>query len=139
MKYRLKDKELQKKLDELSNGDFTRKLEGNSKTYAHEFKNYGNGIAVRVQFGEKSLNAERFHVFLSIDDVEQVQEYDPNEWNDFPAVKPPEDVWMRCEFDHPDGRTLRYIARYIEAEGNFFWMDQNMNEIDVSRFRPWEE
>lgn len=31
MKYRLKDRELQKKLDEISNGDFSRELASNKK------------------------------------------------------------------------------------------------------------
>lgn len=31
MKYRLKDRELQKKLDEISGGDFSRQLESNEK------------------------------------------------------------------------------------------------------------
>ena len=147
MKYRLKDKELQKKIDEISGGDFTRKLEGNSKTYAREFKNYGNDIAVRVEFGEKSLNAGRFHVFLSIDDVEQIQEeYDPHAWNDYPEVKPPEDVLMATEFywsqkDFEEECPCR--SCWMFKNGKWHWMDGRDCPVDYGlkniRFRPWSQ
>lgn len=37
MKYRLKDRELQRKLDELSNGDFSRQLASNEKRLDSDF------------------------------------------------------------------------------------------------------
>ena len=38
MKYRLKDRELQKKLDEISGGDFSRQLESNEKRICTDLK-----------------------------------------------------------------------------------------------------
>lgn len=137
MKYRLKDKELQKKLDEISGGDFTRKLEENAKAYEREFEYYGGGATVRFQLGNNALNSERLHVFLNIDDVELVKEYDPHAWNEYPEVTPPEGVLMRLEFDDRFFTAGRYHAARKE------WRDSNWKAFpvtaNVKRFRPWED
>mgnify|MGYP006875992522 CR=1 FL=1 len=41
---------------------------------------------------------------ITPDMLEEVREYAPHKWNDFPEVEPPEDVWMRVE-RCVDGRT----------------------------------
>ena len=90
-KYRLKDQELQKKLDEISGGSFTESLESIKKPSCIVFQARNGGPAMSVN--------------LMKQDIEQFLEYNPNDWNIFPDVTPPEGVMMRCIIKTP-GRNL---------------------------------
>lgn len=90
-KYRLKDQELQKKLDEISGGSFTESLESIKKPSCIVFQARNGGPAMSVN--------------LTKQDIEQFLEYNPNDWNVFPDVTPPEGVMMRCIIKTP-GRNL---------------------------------
>lgn len=128
MKYRLKNQDLQHRLEAFLGKEFVEEalIKGDVDNYILTiYADLGDGAYVDVG--------------IHIDDLEEIEEYDPDKWNNYPSVTPPKGVWMRCEFDQPNGRTLLHIARYIEDEGSFYWIDQNMNEIDVSRFRPWDD
>ena len=103
-KYRLKDKELQKKLDEISNGDFSRQIEGNLQNIKGNLQNIkGRGTtdaAYRLFFGELPGRYEivnRFSMLLYEHEIEVFEEYNPNDWNNFPEVTPPDGVLMRVE------------------------------------------
>nr|DAH43616.1 MAG TPA: hypothetical protein [Caudoviricetes sp.] len=104
-KYRLKDQELQKKLDEISDGDFSRQIEGNLQN----IKGRGTTDAdYRLFFGELPGRYEivnRFSMLLYEHEIEVFEEYDPHDWNVFPNVTPPEGVMMRCIIKTP-GRNL---------------------------------
>lgn len=91
--YRLRDRKLQQKLDELSHGAFSEMLKTMGKFLAQK-------TATHVQLGES-----RFTVTLFKEDFETEPEYDPNDWNVFPDVTPPEGVMMRCIIKTP-GRNL---------------------------------
>ena len=129
MKYRLKDQELQRKLDELSDGDFSRKLQ----TYRFDY-----GLSNFVQFGESApFDATKFRVFISNEDVEAVPEYDPHAWNDFPKVMPPEKGTYRVEVfeDSDDSEPKIKAAGYWDGKR---WLINNEGGART-RFRPWEE
>lgn len=91
--YRLRDRKLQQKLDELSNGAFSEMLKTMGRFLVKK-------QATNVQLGES-----RFTVTLFREDIEIAPEYDPNDWNVFPDVTPPEGVMMRCIIKTP-GRNL---------------------------------
>lgn len=91
--YRLRDRKLQQKLDELSHGAFSEMLKTMGKFLAQK-------PATHVQLGES-----RFTITLFKEDFETEPEYDPNDWNVFPDVTPPEGVMMRCIIKTP-GRNL---------------------------------
>ena len=77
---------------------------------------------------------------ITSDMLEEVREYDPHKWNDFPEVEPPEDVWMRVE-RCVDGRTYHFAARYVPVgdSEDYEWLSEANLSIDVDRFRPWDE
>ena len=140
-KYRLKDQELQKKLDEISNGDFSRQIEGNLQN----IKGRGTTDAdYRLFFGELSGRYEivnRFSMLLYEHEIEVFEEYDPNDWNAYPDVTPPEGVWMRTE--HRDETDPPGIIRKVGAvfqDGT--WRNSTgeayPSYISIKRFRPWE-
>lgn len=135
MKYRLKDRELQRKLDELSDGDFSARLHKERELIKDSFKKEPR-LHV-LWFGEGS----QFSAALYADMLEEVREYDPHGWNDFPEVEPPEGVLMRVECR--DGR--KACAKYrLFIEGGS-WCDVNGGawpeaySQSVARFRPWDE
>ena len=72
MRYRLKDKELQRKLDELSDGDFSARLHKERELIKDSFKKEPR-LHV-LWFGEGS----QFSAALYADMLEEVREYDPH-------------------------------------------------------------
>lgn len=108
MKYRLKDRELQKKLDEISKGDFSDALEVCSAAVASALK---RGKPTTIWFGvQPQLSLE-----ITSDMLEEVREYDPRAWNDYSKVNPPEGVLMRVECH--DGSKACAQLRFFEREG----------------------
>mgnify|MGYP001165786816 FL=1 len=128
MKYRLKDRELQRKLDELSDGDFSARLHKERELIKDSFKKEPR-LHV-LWFGEGS----QFSAALYADMLEEVREYDPTKWNNYPEVTPPEGALMRVEGEHA------YAARYVVDDVGGYWMSDDGFELDnVYRFRPWDE
>lgn len=83
MQYRLKDHELQRKLDEISDGDFSARLHKERELIKDSFQNEPR-LHV-LWFGEGS----QFSAALYADMLEEVREYDPHKWNEYPEVTPP--------------------------------------------------
>lgn len=145
-KYRLKDQELQKHLDAISDGDFSRQIEGHLQNIK------GRGITdadYRLFFGELSGRYEmvnRFSMLLYEHEIEAFEEYDPNDWNTFPDTTPPEGVLMRVELETSEGDVYRKCA--IFENGNWWKVNESNGKASciaieiaggkVKRFRPWE-
>ena len=126
-RYRLKDRELQKKLDEISGGSFTESLESIKKPSCIVFQARNGGPAMSVN--------------LTKQDIEQFLEYNPNDWNVFPDVTPPEGVLMRVEVVNSYGEVSRECAIF---QVGVWWKEECGQAIvefykrKVKRFRPWE-
>lgn len=140
MKYRLKDRELQKKLDEISKGDLSDALEVCSAAVASALK---RGKPTTIWFGvQPQLSLE-----ITSDMLEEVREYDPRAWNDYSKVNPPEGVLMRVECH--DGSKACAQLRFFEREGfcrpEGLWCDIDgtpwpiADSDAVVRFRPWDD
>ena len=137
MKYRLKDRELQRKLDEISDGSFSSRLADVSGEIQNFFR---QSISTRIYFGDKY----QFSLHATQDMLEEVPEYDPHAWNKYPEVEPPKDVWMRCEnvYGSEPERLERFAARYTSQYEDGEWVDawfSNGLRRDVTSFRPWDE
>lgn len=126
-RYRLKDRELQKKLDEISGGSFTESLESIKKPSCIVFQARNGGPAMSVN--------------LTKQNIEQFLEYNPNDWNVFPDVTPPEGVLMRVEVENSYGEVSRECAIF---QVGVWWKEECGQAIvefykrKVKRFRPWE-
>lgn len=124
-KYRLKDQELQKKLDEISGGGFTEAL--------RSVKN-PNCIVFQARNGGPAMS-----IMLTSQDIEPFLEYNPDDWNAYPEVTPPEGVLMRVEFVY-DGRFCRNCAVFengawrltIDGEASY-----DITLDNVERYRLW--
>ena len=135
MNYRLKDRELQRKLDEISDGDFSARLHKERELIKDSVQKEPR-LHV-LWFGEGS----QFSAALYADMLEEVREYDPHKWNKYPEVTPPEGALMRVECR--DGR--KACAKYrLFIEGGS-WCDVNggawpeAHSQSVARFRPWDD
>ena len=126
MTYRLKDAALQKKLDELSKGAFSELIDTSGGVFARDDKSLlklGNG---------------RFIVVLHKEDFEAV--YNPDDWNNYPEVTPPEGVLMRVETE--GGRKFcGYYHNFAEG-GCWCYEDGTVCpeaiSKSVNRYRSWE-
>lgn len=147
MKYRLKNTELQKKLDELG-GDFSARLnEAVQLCYADAQKTAdrgGLGI-IPVSFGgayENSYGDQfmRFVMRVPFHDIEEVDPFDPKKWNSWPEVDPPEGIDMCLEYCGADGELHRTVALFNYVIGKWENIDEDYEiDIDKGRFRPWDE
>lgn len=150
MKYRLKDAELQKKLDEISNGDFSRALRRLieldipvSEPICMAF-----GDMQPCGFADGFGNFRRFSVCLLKDDLKIVKEYNPNNWNNYPDVTPPEGVLMRCiiktpgrNLDGPEPELPKICARTSgvwDGRRWHFFGHGDLREGCTVEFRTWE-
>lgn len=147
-KYRLKDQELQKHLDAISDGDFSRQIEG----HLQNIKGRGTTDAdYRLFFGELPGRYEivnRFSMLLYEHEIEVFEEYDPNDWNVYPDVTPPEGVMMRCiiktpgrNLDGPEPELPKICARTSgvwDGRRWHFFGHGDLREGCTVEFRTWE-
>lgn len=134
--YRLRDRKLQQKLDELSHGAFSEMLKTMGRFLAQK-------PATNIQLGES-----RFTVTLFKEDLEIAPEYDPNDWNVFPDVTPPEGVMMRCiiktpgiNLDGPETELPKICARTSGVWDGRRWQFfgyGSLCEGSTVEYRTWE-
>lgn len=136
MTWHLKDRELEKKLIEICPNfieciDFAIQTKEKDADYIYiEFDRERENVTLGFNY-----------LYFWDDELEEVAEYNPHAWNEYPKVTPPFDKDMRVELD--DG--LRYCARYLKFSDGCFWVSTNgtcfpnyLND-KVVRFRPWED
>lgn len=136
-KYRLKDQELQKHLDAISGGEFTATIESGSFEFDEDDK------AV-VTFGSAMHGTEiiagKFAVILDKNETYELAKYNPNNWNNYPDVTPPEGVLMRVETT-TGSKFCGYYHTFAEG-GCWCYQDGTVcpeaTSKSVKRFRPWE-
>lgn len=129
-KYFLKDRLLQSKLDNLSNGEF-------SKWLSEQFDITMIGDCIVFELMKDA--AIELSVFVRPEAVEVIPEYTPDDWNSYPDVTPPEGVLMRVEFVY-DGRFCRNCAVFengawrltIDGEASY-----DITLDNVERYRLW--
>lgn len=127
MRFRLKDRELQKKLDEISNGGLSRML-GRLPYYTIQ--------SSEPDFLHFSKNP---HLMLEVtsDMLESLREYNPHGWNSFPEVEPPEGVLMRVECNQMKTCLVFENGKWRYPSGESF--ENYEFAFPVKRFRPWDE
>ena len=142
---RLKDRDLEKQLSSFGNGDFSCCL---NAAYENRIPEEDTFI---VRFGglNKKYNIVRLSAKFSIDEIEEIPEYNPNTWNEFPSVTPPDGKLLRVEVYIPgshDGpeifneKIVKCCCGYynhgylLERDSNYPIKKTNSYHI---RVRPW--
>ena len=75
-------------------------------------------------------------VALRKSDIEIENPYDPNGWNNFPEVQPPEGVPMRVERSDGSGIRAVYLCGQWRGDTNHPGFIELL--ANVKRYRPWE-
>lgn len=136
MTWHLKDREFEKKLEEFSGGNFV-----NSLNREIERENIDSEFVVWVGFGRKLLGDDDKDNCLCFraDELEEVPEYNPNKWNEYPKVTPPYDVMMRAD---TGGNGYKAFYKHFEEGDSWCHADGTVMpkaySDAIERFRPWE-
>lgn len=137
-KYLLRDRLLQSKLDNLSNGEF-------SKWLSEQFDITMIGDCIVFELMKEA--AIELSVFVRPEAVEVIAEYNPNEWNIWPKVAPPKDVYMRVELrtkgtdlDTPEPRLGQVYFQGCGYWDGREWVVLGCHVLPDSevRYQPWE-
>lgn len=144
MKYRFKDRALQEKLDAITDNRFSKSVEKSAdhislrNDYCEDFVLFGIGV-IRIR-----LYGQAF---------EEIPEYDPAAWNEWPNAEPPHNVLMRVEIFPKEGylsdRMIplsdnAYAHRILTADRWVGWwqltedMKLDTKRIERLRYKPWE-
>ena len=142
MTWHLKDRELEQKLMGID-CDFVETLTDvvNDRISEIDLNNPDEKEVITVGFFRNHLD-ELGELYFFLSDLEEVPEYNSNDWNEYPKVEPPRNIPMRLEIfrnDYQSQHTHRYAAVFLA--GNW-WNENDMIEIkenDEIRFRPWED
>lgn len=128
-KYRLKNRELQKKLEAIGGKNNVRKA-------IDEFLEADGGVMFAFDVNDKC----RVTIGITRDELEVCPSYNPNDWNFYPEVTPPEGVWMRTEFiDKSVGTITTRCGQYKEKNGNCYWTYDGIHAFDVTRYRSLDD
>ena len=124
-RYELKDKEKQRMLEKLL-PDFDQKLRwAYSEGMNREMGGVDDLVTIRIHF--------------RLDDVELVEAYDPNKWNNYPEVTPPEEVPLYVEASWFCGSVLRGKLVFKHGEWFFPSGEPFISGASVTRFRAQKE
>lgn len=126
MTWHLKDRELEKKLIGID-PDFVESLNESLKLGEHE----ENSWTYEILFGPYE-GCYKFEMHVYDDELEDVPEYDPHDWNEYPKVTPPQQMPLRVEFADKSGTKAFFddcLREYVTAK--------RINS--PCRFRPWED
>ena len=131
MTIRLKDKELQKKLDELTAGNFSKKL---NSELEHLDLLTEPGLKYRVCFGAPpDFLINRFSAVFRADEIEEREEFRLDGWNHWPETEPPELELMQIVKDGHKNNECEFL---FFLNGNWCYaMGCTCVELSTSRFK----
>lgn len=127
MTWHLKDRELEKKLIAID-PKFIDKLQ-----MTKGYDNYGFHLNLGGYVYSGDCGVPKIQVYFVQEDLEEVLEYNPKAWNEYPKVTPPENVLMLVEFK--DGS----LGKAFFKKG--IWKDiyDVMYSYKPVRYRPWKD
>jgi hypothetical protein len=153
MTIELKDKELMKKLESLSEKDpFPKALNRAYENRVNKIDDSrdidGDSIGFLVFFGSDGI-MPRFSYYVLFDDI--IESWKPHEWNNYPEKQPPYNVPLMVEWERVTNEgevyTERFCAEYFKDEDGEYWgMSDKMfrgEELSTGqekniRFKCWE-
>ena len=141
MTWHLKDRELEKKLvaiDPEFINELTEAVDINLKETKGRF-NHESTVDVELSIDDETAGTFRFF----IDTLEEIPEYNPNDWNEYPKVTPPYKLMMRIDYGPSNSRGYKAFYKHFEKEDSWCLADgtplAKMYSDAIARFRPWED
>lgn len=136
MKYRIKNPEVEKAVRGMftTQEAFEKELNAWSE---HHFKYHPDYSQLKIEANSaESITGYTCELYVATSDVEEVIEYDPKVWNEYPKVTPPKEGWYRIHFEIEDVGYARHV---------FYWNGKGWetNRPFVGRFafgfKPWDD
>lgn len=142
MTWHLRDRDFEKKLNEKAPPilNFTTALNVRMARISSEALK--NTLSVFVEFqrvGTAGVIHEHNVIEFSINEIEEVIEYNPNGWNNYPDVTPPESVMMRVDCFNESGLLIHSCRGYWNGQCWMTWNGYKLDDAQTIRFRPWED
>lgn len=142
MTWHLRDREFEKKLNEKAPSilNFTTALNVRMARISSEALK--NTLSVFVEFqrvGTAGVIHEHNVIEFSINEIEEVIEYNPKGWNNYPDVTPPESVMMRVDCFNESGLLIHSCRGYWNGQCWMTWNGYKLDDTQTIRFRPWED
>lgn len=153
--YFLKDSDYQNVLDNTVAGtdSFDEALQ---EAIASQRERFEAGQTVMVNFGHDSTQIKTlgplplfalkgYMLLITKDDVESEEVYSARDWNDYPAITPPEGEYMRLEWQSVNKRGISVCEGVRAYYQGGKWFDAKGVELYNGdgfvgmRFRPWDE
>ena len=138
MTWHLKDRELEKKLIEIA-PDFVESLNESLKLGEYE----ENSWTYRIWFGPYK-DCYKFEMHVFDEELEEVPEYNPNGWNEFPAVTPPDSRVCQLTVSHSLDEPIKYFAAFYDFRAKTWRVQDSGRQIDTKvlkdgfvTFRAW--
>ena len=134
MKYRIKNPEVEKA------------VRGLFKTQEAYEEALNNSARIKVPYAEVRLICVHGHVsvtgsycdvHVAVSNIEEVVEYDPKKWNEYPKVKPPKKDIYRVEY-HFDSGEVKKESVYFNGE-TFVTGWLTLNGGVRTYFKPWDD
>ena len=140
IRYELKDKERQAALEKAL-PVFKKMLQHACENHRPEYFDEHKSVAVFYSTVDGTWGSGEWLIELPTDDIEVIKEYDPNKWNNYPEVTPPEGVLMRIEGQYAKRPELEYYGALMYLEGAWHFADtvEIADNVIVERFRPWND
>ena len=119
MPWHLKDRELEKKLNELTKGEFSRNLhqydDEHFSSFSGEILSFTEDYCEYDGSAGKGANRQsQFLFFFNNDAIEEVPEYKAGGWNHWPETEPEECVLMEIKLDgDEDHRSFNFFLNGI--------------------------
>lgn len=136
MTWHLKDRELEKKLIAID-PEFIDKLQRKEG-----YGNYGFYLDLGGYVCSGDCGVPKIQIYLVREELEEVPEYNPYAWNNYPEVKPPYNMMMRVDFENFH---MGFKAFYKHFEDGDCWcypdgfLMPKAYSDNVRRYRPWDE
>lgn len=140
IRYELKDKERQAALEKAL-PVFKKMLQHACENHRPEYFDEHKSVAVFYSTVDGTWGSGEWMIELPTDDIEVIKEYDPNKWNNYPEVTPPEGALMRVEGQYAKRPELEYYGALMYLEGAWHFADtvEIADNVIVERFRSWDE
>ena len=138
MTYKLKDEELQKKLDELTDRDLSRSLKANRINIDSIRGLASINLHVKKDVDLELILKREALEWLDISSPNKSGEFDPDMWNWWPNVQPPNNVPMRVVVFDNDVEDTIWCGYGVFKNGKWE-MDHELGPDSEVKYRVWVE